>query len=114
MWIIGADADEATGKASIETVSSLVTQQGGEMIDAEAWGRRTLSFPIKRNKEGSYFLAHFKMDQSQAPGFERALNANQDILRYLLVIPDTRVPKKADARRPRPAGAEAGTPAAAS
>jgi small subunit ribosomal protein S6 len=114
MWIIGADADEAVGKASIETISSLVTQQSGEMIDVEPWGRRTLSFPIKRNKEGSYFLAHFKMLQTQAPAFEKALNANQDIIRYLLVIPDGRTPKKAEARRPRPASADAGTPAAAS
>lgn len=114
MWILGADADEAAGKASIETISALVGQQGGEMIDAEPWGRRTLSFPIKKNKEGSYFLAHFRMPQSQGPGFERALNANQDIIRYLLTIPDERTPKKAESRRSGPARAETATPAAAS
>ena len=113
MWIIGADADEAAGKASIETITALVSQNSGELIDAEAWGRRTLSFSIKKSKEGSYFLAHFKMPQSQTPAFERALNANQDIIRYLLIIPDERKPKKAEARRTGPSRSEASTPAAA-
>jgi small subunit ribosomal protein S6 len=114
MWILGAEADDAAGAASIGTVSGLVTQQGGQMVDAEPWGRRTLSFPIKRNKEGSYFLAHFTMPRSQAPGFERALNANQDIIRYLLVIPDERVPGRRESKRSGPGRAEAGTPATAS
>jgi small subunit ribosomal protein S6 len=113
MWILGADADEAAGKASIETISALVTQLGGEMLGAEPWGRRTLSYPIKKSKEGSYFLAHFKLLQTQAPALERALNANQDIIRYLLVIPDARTPGKADSRRSSAArSAEAGAPAA--
>lgn len=112
MWILGADADEAVGKASIESMSALVTQHGGEMIDAEPWGRRTLSYTIKKNKEASYFLAHFKLPQTEAPGFERALNADQSIIRYLLVIPDERTPKKAEAKRSGPR-AEVSTPAAA-
>jgi ribosomal protein S6 len=112
MWIIGADADDAAGKASIESLSALVTQHSGEMIDAEAWGRRSLSFSIKKNKEGSYFLAHFKMPQTETPAFERALNADQSIIRYLLVIPDERTPKKADSKRSGPR-AESSTPAAA-
>lgn len=110
MWILGAEADEAIGKASIESMSSLVTQHNGEMIDVEPWGRRTLSYPIKKNKEASYFLAHFKLPQTETPGFERALNADQSIIRYLLVIPET--PKKAEAKRSGPR-AEASTPAAA-
>ena len=112
MWILGAEADEAIGKASIESISSLVTQHSGEMIDAEPWGRRTLSYPIKKNKEASYFLAHFKLPQTETPAFERALNADQSIIRYLLVIPDEPRPKKAESKRTGPR-AEASTPAAA-
>ena len=114
MWILGAEADDAAGTASIETVSGLVTQLGGQMIDAEPWGRRTFSFPIKKNKEGSYFLAHFTIPQSQAPAFERALNANQDIIRYLLAIPDERTPGRRKAKRSAAVKAEAGIPATAS
>ncbi|MBI4220715.1 MAG: 30S ribosomal protein S6 [Chloroflexi bacterium] len=99
MWILGADADEAAGKASIEAVSALVTQNGGEMIDAESWGRRTLSYPIKKSKEGTYFLAHFKLAQTAAPAFERSLNLNQDVIRYLLITQDTKkAARRAEAR----------------
>lgn len=111
MWVLGADADEAAGQASIETISRLVTQHGGQFAEAEAWGRRTLSYPIKKNKEGSYFLAHFTMDQGQLPEFERALNLNQDIIRYLVVIPDTKQPKKREGKRSAPR-TEAAAPAA--
>lgn len=112
MWVLGADADEAAGQASLETISGLVSQHGGQLAAAEAWGRRTLSYPIKKNKEGSYFLAHFTMEQARVPEFERALNLNQDIIRYLVVIPDTKQPKKREGKH---AGrSEAATPAASS
>ncbi|MBI4305073.1 MAG: 30S ribosomal protein S6 [Chloroflexi bacterium] len=115
MWILGADADEAAGKAAIEAISALVTQNGGEMVDAESWGRRTLSYPIKKSKEGTYFLAHFKLALSAVPEFERGLNLNQDVIRYLLLAQDTKkAARRAESRsRTAPQHSQPSAPAVA-
>ena len=85
MWILpGATSDE-DGEKSVEAVSSLITENGGEIKSAALWGRRTLSYPIKKNSEGAYYLARFSIDASATPALSRAMEADQGILRHLIV-----------------------------
>jgi small subunit ribosomal protein S6 len=92
MWILGEDADEAASTGSLEKVSSFVAENGGEVVSNDLWGRRTLSYEIEKNAEASYFLANFKLDSAKAPDLERTLDADQDVLRYLLLRHDKPVP----------------------
>jgi small subunit ribosomal protein S6 len=92
MWILGADADEEASTGSLEKVSSFVTENGGEVVSNDPWGRRTLSYEIEKNSEASYFLANFKLDSAKAPDLERTLDADQDVLRYLLLRHDKPAP----------------------
>ncbi len=92
MWILGSDADEAAGAASMERVAGVVGDNGGKMVKSAPWGRRTLSYPIKKNKEGSYFLAYLEVDSERTPAIDRALVADQEIIRHLLTLHPDPVP----------------------
>lgn len=92
MWILPGDSSEEDGEKSMETISSLVTEKGGELKSSALWGRRTLSYPIKKSSEGAYYLARFSIDAAAAPEINRALDADQGVLRHLLVKEE---PKKA-------------------
>ena len=96
MWILGAEADEEAGEASIERISALVKENGGEVVSAEPWGRRTLAYEVSKNREGSYFLAILKLDSSFTPELERTIESDQDIIRYMLIRHDKPVPVAAD------------------
>ncbi len=96
MWILGADADEEAGTASIERISALVKENGGEIVSAEPWGRRTLAYEVSKNVEGSYFLAILKLDSSITPLLERTITSDQDIIRHMLIRHDKPVPAAAD------------------
>ena len=50
-----------------------------------------LAYPIKKNLEGYYLQANFEIDGPQAQGFERAIYADQSIIRHLLVRDDNPV-----------------------
>ena len=85
VWILGGDVDEEHGTESIEKITSLVIDAGGEVTDTDVWGKRVLAYPIKKNSEGYYLQANFEIDGPQAQDFERAIYADQSIIRHLLV-----------------------------
>jgi small subunit ribosomal protein S6 len=92
MWILPGTSTEAEGEESMEKMKGLITENGGELKSVALWGRRTLSYPIQKNREGAYYLAKFSIDGSATPAIDRALNADQSVIRHLLVKDE---PKKA-------------------
>ena len=85
VWILGGDVDEEHGTESIEKITSLVIDAGGEVTGTDIWGKRALAYPINKNSEGYYLQANFEIDGRQAQDFERAIYADQSIIRHLLV-----------------------------
>ena len=85
VWILGGDADEEHGTESIEKITSLIIDAGGAVTGTDIWGKRVLAYPIKKNNEGYYLQANFEIDGPQAQEFERAIYADQSIIRHLLV-----------------------------
>ena len=85
MWILPGTSSDEDGEKSVDAVKSLITDNGGEVNSAALWGRRSLSYPIKKNSEGAYYLARFSIEASATPELNRAMEANQDVLRHLLV-----------------------------
>ena len=85
VWILSGDVDEEHGTESIEKITSLVIDAGGEVTDTDVWGKRALAYPINKNSEGYYLQANFEIDGRQAQDFERAIYADQSIIRHLLV-----------------------------
>ena len=85
VWILGSEADEDQGTESVEKITSLVAGAGGEVSGTDIWGKRTLAYPILNNTEGYYLQLNFEIDGDKAPDLERAIGADQSIIRHLLV-----------------------------
>ena len=83
-----AGAGEEQGTESVEKITSLITGTGGEVSGTDVWGKRTLAYPIQKNNEGYYLQANFKIDGSKAQELDRALDADQSVIRHLLVRDD--------------------------
>lgn len=71
---------------------------GGEVASVENWGRRRLSFELRKQREGSYVLLQVKAEPAAVREFERQLKLNESVLRFMT----TRVVE----RRKKPASAE--------
>ncbi len=85
MWILGGGAGEREGDASVEKLRGVVDSLGGEVDEIEPWGKRNLSYPINKQTEGYYLLAQFKMESLRAPELDRAILADRDVIRHLIV-----------------------------
>jgi len=64
----------------------LLTASGeGQITATDVWGRRQLTYPIKKKNAGLYVIVQFSAPQDALPEFERLLKLDEDLLRYLVV-----------------------------
>lgn len=58
----------------------------GTDVAVNHWGKRTLSYPIKRKDTGYYVVAQFASTADKLPEFERAVKLDESVLRFLTVL----------------------------
>ncbi|MFQ5828668.1 MAG: 30S ribosomal protein S6 [Candidatus Methylomirabilia bacterium] len=71
---------------------------GGQVQLVENWGKRRLTFDIKKQREGIYAVFEFLAEAAAVKEFERQLKLNEQILRFLTA----RVPVRKKARSAQP------------
>jgi small subunit ribosomal protein S6 len=92
-------------RATDEEVAQLLTrlqdtlkELGAQVTRTESWGKRRLTFEIKKQREGTYAVIEMSAEPAQVKEFERQLRLNETVLRFLT----TRVPVRKRARPGRP------------
>jgi len=83
--ILHPDLDENAFKDILDRVSGWITQDGGEITKTDIWGKRTLAYPIRKQREGQYVLMNTKMNPQLGAVLERNLRYIESVLRYLIV-----------------------------
>lgn len=79
-----ADQEE-TLVSAIEKVNSLVTGNGGEIVNEDRWGKRRFQYEINKIRDGYYVVLKFKLNPESLDELNRVLKLNEDIVRYLLI-----------------------------
>ena len=88
MVVMHPDIPEEDVPAAIERVTGTVTSRGGEVQEVNAWGRRRLAYPIKRQVEGNYVVTNVRLDPTRCREVESTLMISEDVLRHLLIRRD--------------------------
>jgi small subunit ribosomal protein S6 len=84
-FVVRPDVEDATLTALLDKVKGLITAAGGQGLQLESWGRRTLAFPIKKVTEGQYFFIRAQLSPQAIRELERNLQLTEQILRFLFV-----------------------------
>ena len=56
---------------------------GGEVLSLENWGKRRLSFELRKQREGQYLLFQVKATPPVVREYERQLRLNESVLRFM-------------------------------
>jgi small subunit ribosomal protein S6 len=88
VYIFDPTLDEETINSKLSHFHSLIQSPGAEPPAVNHWGKRTLSYQIKRRDTGYYVVATFATEPTTLPEFERALKLDEGLLRHLLVLND--------------------------
>jgi len=83
--ILHPDLDENAFKDILDRISGWITQDGGEITKTDIWGKRTLAYPIRKQREGQYVLMNTKMNPQLGAVLERNLRYVESVLRYLII-----------------------------
>lgn len=76
--------DEKEVKKIKETLQTF----SGKVIQEQAWGERTLSYPIKKLDKAKYFTWMIALADKDVNELRKKLNFNENIVRFLLLRTD--------------------------
>src|SRR3990172_7159873 len=86
LYIVAPDQSEDEQKRVIDGLNEIVTKSGGGIIKSEIWGKRRLSYPIKKRTEGIYVLLRSKGVSSVAGDIDTYVRRTPGILRHLTTV----------------------------
>ena len=86
--IVDSILEDEKVDAIITRYNNFFTKNGGEVVKTDKWGRRKLTYPIKKRTTGSYVTFEFTAEPSIITKLERAYHLDDDVLRFLTVSYD--------------------------
>lgn len=102
--IIDPEVGDERTRAIVERVTQTIGANSGQVVRVNAWGRRRLAYPIDRHRDGLYFYFDLILEPTSVTEVERSLRVNEDVLRHLLKVRDSKIVAQ---QRQRDAEAEA-------
>ena len=90
---------DAQMKEAVAKYTSLIKDNGGEIVSEEDWGLKQLAYPIQHKTSGFYYLIEFKAAPEFVATLETQYHRDERILRYLTVSLDKNAVAYAEHRR---------------
>jgi small subunit ribosomal protein S6 len=87
MVILDPETEERTVSTTMDKFLSVVKKDGGTVDNVDVWGRRRLSYDIRKKSEGIYAVVNFTAEPATAQELDRQLNLNESIMRTKLLRP---------------------------
>ena len=69
----------------VKKIKEVLAQNQGEIEKIEEWGRRELSYPINKKREGNYLWLALKGNPEVVKDLESYFKLNEKILRHLIL-----------------------------
>lgn len=89
--VLRQDLSNTQAQEIAEKTKKALLKASAEISRAESWGLRTLSYPIRKNKKGHYFLINHSNNSKITQEMERVLRLNEDMLRLMTIRTDAPV-----------------------
>lgn len=112
LYIVTPELEDDDIRAVSQEVEALVTQNGGEIVRSEIWGKRKLAYMVKKHAEGAYILLRFTANADFITRLEGYFRLSEQVIRYVVVCFDERTLRlEAEQQRQREEELRAGSAA---
>ena len=82
--ILNPELAEEAIEGAIARISKYITDNGGNIVNVDKWGKKRLAYTIKASNEGFYIMAKFKLQPKFTRELESNLKISEEVLRHLL------------------------------
>ena len=87
VYIFDPALEEPAITERLDRFHALLTKDGkGTITNLAQWGKRALSYPIKKKDTGYYVVAQFETAADLLPEYERAVKLDEGVIRFLVVV----------------------------
>jgi small subunit ribosomal protein S6 len=83
--ILKSDLNEEAENAFLKKINDIIKNYEGTVEKFDPWGKKRLSYNIKRESKGVYFYWFFKALPNVIAEIERNLRITDQVLRYLTI-----------------------------
>ncbi|HEY9543872.1 30S ribosomal protein S6 [Prevotella sp.] len=86
-------------KETVAKFKKLLTDNGAEILNEEAWGLKKMAYAIDKKSTGFYTLLEFKAEPSIVNTLETGYRRDEKVIRYMTVRLDKYAAQYAEKRR---------------
>jgi small subunit ribosomal protein S6 len=88
VFLARQDLAQAQVDALAETATTIIKDNGGNVVKAETWGLRGLAYRIAKNRKAHYVMLDIDAPAAAVAELERQTSINEDVIRYMTVRVD--------------------------
>lgn len=84
MFLFKPDLSKQDLDKVLNQIQEILTKHKGSPDQKIEWGKQKLSYPIKKYKEGLYYIITFHIDPGAISKIKKVFGLNESILRVLI------------------------------
>ncbi len=88
--ILDPDLEEQAAQSVIEKIKSIIDQNAGTILKFEDWGKRKLTYEVKKKSMGHYILTQFSGTPALLAELERNFRVMDSVIKFQSVRLDDR------------------------
>ena len=88
VFISRQDLSGAQAEGLIEHFGSVLSDNGGKLVDHEYWGVKTMAYKINKNRKGHYAFLRTDAPAPAVQEMERLMRLHDDVMRVLTIKVD--------------------------
>ena len=93
MLIVSDTLDEDDAVAVFDRAKEVLSEQGGNVIDENWWGKRRYAYEIDKRTHGFYGVLDIEAEYDSVVELERQLKLRDEVVRFKTIRPEIRVTK---------------------
>ncbi len=86
IFICPVDTPQKTVDTLIEKIKAIIAQEKGTFRSLQVWGRRRMTYPIKRQKDGIYIYIDFNSNNKVPELLKTLFHVSDFVLRHMTVL----------------------------
>lgn len=84
-FVLNPELDDDQIEENIERIKGVITKNGGEVIDEDVWGKKSLAYEINNFRTGHYTVLSFKAEGNVVDELKRNYKIMTNVIRNLVV-----------------------------
>ena len=104
VFIVTPVLSEAQVQEVADKFQGVITENGGQIVNAEAWGLKKLAYAIQKKTTGYYFLIEFTGEGNLIETLEKQYRRDERVIRFLSFRQDKHAVEYSIKRRNKLAG----------